>query len=209
MSIIKIKEKQLRIFRAVKRNLLTQKFGVKNTWKNLLPLYQSLGLSGHNGFDWSCDRGNKIYFDTDGKGEVISITNDATAGVGVKIVSLEGTQYYKHIYWHLLSDGVKVKIGQVVESGDLIGLGDSTGHSTGDHLHRGLKKVAKDEFGRYVTQNHDNGYFGAIDIAPYFSNIFIVDYMNMLKAQLGILQQIISLIQRIIDLIKGRLSKTK
>ena len=192
----------MKIYRAVKRNLLTQKFGAENTWKNLLPLYQSLGLKGHNGFDWSCDRGDKIYFDTDGKGEVISITNDATAGVGVEIVSLEGNQYYKHIYWHLLTDGVKVKIGQIVESGDLIGLADSTGHSTGDHLHRGLKKVAKDKFGRYVTQNHDNGYFGAIDIAPYFDNIFIVDYMSMLNAQLGLLQQIIDTIKKIIGLIK-------
>ena len=40
-------------------------------------------------------------------------------------------------YWHLSS--IKVKPGQMVKPGDLIGLVGTTGLSTGDHLHWELR----------------------------------------------------------------------
>lgn len=44
-------------------------------------------------------------------------------------------------YVHLMKDGVKVKIGQHVRTGQLIGLSGNTGHTTGPHLHFAVFKA--------------------------------------------------------------------
>lgn len=45
-------------------------------------------------------------------------------------------------YVHLQKDGAKVKLGQQIQVGDLIGLSGNTGHSTGPHLHFAVFKAA-------------------------------------------------------------------
>ena len=44
-------------------------------------------------------------------------------------------------YVHLQEDGVKVKVGDHVQQGQLIGLSGNTGHSTGPHLHFAVFKA--------------------------------------------------------------------
>jgi murein DD-endopeptidase MepM/ murein hydrolase activator NlpD len=45
-------------------------------------------------------------------------------------------------YVHLQQNGAKVKLGQRVEVGELIGLSGNTGHSTGPHLHFAVFRAA-------------------------------------------------------------------
>jgi murein DD-endopeptidase MepM/ murein hydrolase activator NlpD len=40
-----------------------------------------------------------------------------------------GSSFYKSIYWHLMKDGIRVKAGQHVQVGDIIGLADNCGPS--------------------------------------------------------------------------------
>jgi len=177
------------IFRAISRALLTQGFGLEKTIPNMLPLYQSLDLIGHNGWDWSCDNGDPIYWDCDQEGVVLEVSLDPKAGLGVVL----GTENkHKHIFWHL--ESVECQVGELLETGALIGYGDNTGMSTGPHLHRGLKETD----GEYKTINWDNGYKGAINPAPYFKNVFVKDLMKELE-------ETVSRLQRILDWLKKKL----
>jgi len=83
-------------------------------------------------------------------GVVISTKDDyAVAGVSspfffdkanyVDIMHDDGTYA---IYAHLLLGSVKVKKGQMVEAGQVIGLSGNTGYSTGPHLHFAIKHNA-------------------------------------------------------------------
>lgn len=184
------------IYRALKTNWLTQKFAVNKVFFD----YGVYGLVGHNGVDWGCSYGEPIYFDCDIKGTVISTCNDATAGVGCDIITEDKDGIYKHTFWHFKVDGLVVNSGQTIESGDLIGYGDSTGMSTGNHLHRQLKLQGKDSLGRYYNLNQTNGYGGATDPMLFFKNIFIIDYMNLLKQEVSLLQQIIAKIKELLNI---------
>jgi hypothetical protein len=115
-------------------------------------LYQKYGLAGHNGIDIPCANGTPIFASHDGI--VTKLSTKETHGLGVTITSDDGT--FKTLYWHLKE--IKATVGQKVRAFDLIGLGDSTGKSTGNHLH----------FGLYPTDEPlNNGYAGAVDPLPY------------------------------------------
>jgi hypothetical protein len=146
--------------------IITQAFGVNGEY------YQSNGINikGHNGFDLKASHGQEVYASHDGWAyyEV-----DDKGGHGVVILG-DGI---KTIYWHLC-DPIKepqytspITKPRNVKAGEVIGYADSTGFSTGDHLHFGIKEInAKGE-----TININNGYSGAIDPTPYFYEYKFVD----------------------------------
>ena len=78
-------------------------------------------------------------------------------------------QLYRTISWHLIDDDAVVKTGQVVKAGDLLGYGDNTGQSTGDHLHFGLHIIGTDL---------NNGYKGFSDPQLYFNGKYAEEINN-------------------------------
>ena len=82
----------------------------------------------HNGLDISSRRGTPIIAPADGK--VIFVGRDRYLGKYVKIAH---NDTLTTTYGHLME--YKVKKGQMVKRGDVIGLMGNTGRSTGHHLH--------------------------------------------------------------------------
>lgn len=173
--------------RPIKPNYISQKFG----WNNLT-IYKELGMKGHNGIDIPCKDGEELRFDVkDCEGVVYKKEIDSAGGLGLDIITEDKDGIFKHRYWHLKDYAVEV--GDIVETGDLLGHCDNTGYSTGPHLHWGLKPQFKDNDGNYRNEFQDNGYFGAIDFE--WEDIYAKDLMENLTQQVGILQKIINLIK--------------
>lgn len=127
-------------------------------------IYKQFGLKGHNGLDFAYEEGTEVFASHDGHA---FFTKDTSAGLGVIITG----KNVKTIYWHLKSSHLPYLLSVPVKKGELIGFGDSTGFSTGHHLHFGLKLL--DDNGQVL--NRDNGYDGAVDPTPYLMmNMFEV-----------------------------------
>lgn len=164
---------KLKLSSPLKDFKITQQFGNKNP-----TLY---GNNPHNGIDLRAQHGTPIYASHDG---LASYQIDDGGGHGVVIITdkeyeYEGGEcYFKTIYWHMpnsliepnLKSPFEDKTGFTrVKQGDIIGYVDNTGKSTGDHLHLGLKPVAKGEdWGTWYNLEQDNGYYGAINPLPFF-----------------------------------------
>ena len=82
----------------------------------------------HTGLDIALKTGDKIYAAFDGVVRVAKFNG----GYG-KMVLIRHYNNLETLYGHMSE--IKVKPGQEVKAGDVIGLGGSTGHSTGPHLH--------------------------------------------------------------------------
>jgi murein DD-endopeptidase MepM/ murein hydrolase activator NlpD len=82
----------------------------------------------HPGLDISADKGDPVYATADGK-----VVNAAAAGNYGNLVVLDHGYGLETRYGHL--SAFKVKHGQAVRRGDLVGLVGSTGRATSSHLH--------------------------------------------------------------------------
>lgn len=82
----------------------------------------------HNGIDIDLNKGDKVAAAFDGMVRIAKFQG----GFG-NLVVIRHYNGLETVYAHLSK--IKVKPGQVVISGQTIGLGGSTGHSTGSHLH--------------------------------------------------------------------------
>jgi murein DD-endopeptidase MepM/ murein hydrolase activator NlpD len=82
----------------------------------------------HNGIDIDLRKGDKVAAAFDGMVRVAK----SCGGFG-NVVIIRHYNGLETVYAHL--SRIKVKSGQVVLAGQTIGLGGSTGHSTGSHLH--------------------------------------------------------------------------
>jgi murein DD-endopeptidase MepM/ murein hydrolase activator NlpD len=95
--------------------------------------------SDHKGIDFTPGRGKPVYASL--HGIVSQIEYRGGFGMHVYIdhivVINNETQYWRTIYAHLQEGSVpeNIAVGQIIESGSIIGLVGSTGTSTGPHLH--------------------------------------------------------------------------
>ena len=84
--------------------------------------------SQHNGIDIDLNKGDKVVAAFDG---MVRVARNY-GGFG-NVVIVRHYNGLETVYAHLSK--IKVKSGQVIVAGQLVGLGGSTGHSTGSHLH--------------------------------------------------------------------------
>lgn len=82
----------------------------------------------HPGIDLKATYNTPIY--SPYKGKIITVEYSEFYGNTLKI---EHTGGYISVYYHL--NRIDVKLGSIVEKGDLLGLTGNTGRSTGPHLH--------------------------------------------------------------------------
>ena len=82
----------------------------------------------HQGIDIDLNKGDKVVAAFDGKVRIAKLQG----GYG-NVVVLMHPNGLETVYAHLSK--IKVKAGDVVRSGELLGLGGNTGRSTGSHLH--------------------------------------------------------------------------
>lgn len=145
----------------------TQDFGERPNY------YKQFGLSGHEGIDIGCPEGTPIVSATDGV--IIRDIDDPVVGknYGVNVVVWDKNQLCATYYCHLRNNVVSV--GQAVIKGQLLGYSDTTGNTTGPHLHFNLCKT--DAQGNRLNQ--DNGYFGFIN--PNDKRIVTWDIKNPTK----------------------------
>ncbi len=101
-------------------------------------VYRRWGLPGHEGLDIFAPQGGKVYACADGSvSRVDAYHGDPNTMPYGNSVRLRHAGNYETVYAHLHE--TRVAVGDTVTAGQVIGLADSTGNSTGSHLHLTLK----------------------------------------------------------------------
>ena len=99
------------------------------------PIYKTVKF--HTGLDFSAPQGTPIYATAQG---VVRIAGNLGNGYGNHVVINHGYQY-STLYGHMYK--IKVRSGQSVKRGEVIGYVGNSGKSTGSHLHYEVMKGKK------------------------------------------------------------------
>ena len=144
-------EEPFRLLWPVESLMVTQEFGVNPD------VYRRWDLPGHEGVDFRAPINSEVYACADGTVyQIHDGTGNHPYGIHVRIQHRDG---YKTVYCHL--NQAMVHSGQQVRAGDVIGLADNTGNSTGSHLHLTLKKEGATAAGLTIYP------YDIIDPTPY------------------------------------------
>lgn len=147
-------------------------------------LYPKFGMSGHNGEDLNA---GVQPVRAAVSGYVVEIQDTPARGLGIGILTDDqydfgplGVHYAKLRYWHLKE--YYVKAGDWVDVGQVIGLTDSTGYSSGNHLHFELNLMDKDVGGHPYQAFPNNGIAGAQDPGVYWTGMYADVYAPTVTA---------------------------
>ncbi len=100
------------------------------------PSVVSVGHTHHDypAADIAAPLGAPLYALADGI--VLSVVDDGRCGTGFVLQTLDGLEW---VYCHLSYRDPGLELGSLLSAGQWVGLVGSTGHSTGPHLHLGLR----------------------------------------------------------------------
>lgn len=136
-------------------------------------MYAQFSLKGHNGIDIGFPKGTEVVFPI--RLWVTFVSNSAK-GYGKYLFGqteekfIDGTGYYLElVFAHF--DEVVATPNKWYEIGELIGYGDSTGFSTGHHLHLGIRPYVRLNQTSFKQLNLNNGYLGYVDPEPYLPKL--------------------------------------
>jgi len=110
--------------------VVTQPFGAHPE------IYSQMGVPGHEGLDIRAPMNANVYACADGT--VFQVRENPQGHNYGKHIRIQHRDGYLTVYAHLME--IKVKPGDAITAGQLIGKADSTGNSKGSHLHLTLKK---------------------------------------------------------------------
>jgi murein DD-endopeptidase MepM/ murein hydrolase activator NlpD len=96
------------------------------------PVYKTIKF--HAGLDFAAPQGTPVYATADGR---VTTAGNTGNGYGNHVEIYHGYGY-ETLYGHMVR--VKVRVGQVIKRGEVIGWVGSTGKSTGPHLHYEVHK---------------------------------------------------------------------
>jgi murein DD-endopeptidase MepM/ murein hydrolase activator NlpD len=113
------------------------------------PIYKTIKM--HAGLDFSAPQGTPIYATADG---TVRVAGNSGNGYGIHVIINHGYGY-ETLYGHMFR--LKVRSGERVKRGEIVGYVGSTGKSTGPHLHYEVHKNG---------QKLDPVYFFYNDLGP-------------------------------------------
>lgn len=132
-------------------------------------IYAQFGLPGHNGWDIAASLGTPIKAMYDGF-IIEQISKNTGFGLRITQRAFDGNKHYQIVYGHMQRLELDQDIpwnwnytNYPVKAGDVIGYVNSTGFSTGNHVHIGIYEYSDSG----SPLNYNNGYFGALDPKPF------------------------------------------
>lgn len=174
----------------------TNSKAVTQTWGIYNPAYLPFGFDHHNGIDFAYPNGKEVYCPIEEM--VITGLYNLPTGGGNQIVAKStkpwvvphlGPEAVDVVLTFMHNEKFLVKVGDVVPCGQQISVGDSTGFSTGPHLHFGVYRQANGEF-----IDKANGANGSFDPALYWTGFYAKDYgvvINTYKALIDTYKQMV------------------
>ena len=121
--------------------LITSPFGMRmHPIDHVNKMHYGIDIKTNHDTILATEQGGKVIeagYDKRGGGNYVKIAYDRTDGTKTNVT-----------FCHLSEIGVKV--GDIVNAGQAIGVSGSTGKSTGDHLHLSVRQVTSDGQSRYI-----------------------------------------------------------
>lgn len=185
---------KLKLFYPAKPWRVTQLWGIPD------PIYKQFGFSRHNGVDFalSDDKYLRAPFD----GQVVKNGFQPNGGgVYVGFISQDKYEFSDGVVSYVLFDGLHMeKIlaneGSKYVTGDILGIQDNTGFSTGPHTHGQFRRVQWD--GITIETVDVNDANNSFDPTPYWTGRYAQELLSVVQ----ILRQELSLYQKVVELIK-------